>query len=253
MKKYLLFALSILLLLISCDDNIVTPEPNNYGLTGRVLDKSGNIIPGVKIYCLFNYHYFPNPEIPDLLFKNTKVDSFGYALEQNFYNPVYNSTFLRYSLASDADVELVIRERNTGLIKYTYSDYQYYGLYQHYLNKIVDSLQLENGSYFISLKVSENGVTQFQDEKKMYVISELGTPNAISDENGRYFFDYKKATISDTVFYTVDGQNIHPQVITNYINFIFKKDGYLPETINTELYQDILLGRDVILKEEELK
>jgi hypothetical protein len=253
MKKYMFIGLALVFLLISCEDDIVAPVPDNYGLTGRVLDKSGNIITGVKIYCLFNYYYFPNPEVPNLPYKISSVDSFGNALYQNFYNPVYNSAFVRYSLAADMDIKLVIKEYNTGLIKYNYSGYQYYGLYQHYLNKMVDSLQLENGCYIISLDLSKDGVTQFQDEKKMYVVSDLGAPNSLSDENGRYFFDYNKAFIADTIFYTVDGQNIYPQIIINQINFVFKKDGYLPEKISTELYPDILLGRDVILKEEELK
>lgn len=251
MKKYLFIVLSLVFLLISCKDDIVAPVPENYGLTGRVLDKSGNIIPGVKIYCLFNYYYLPNTEMLNITNKVSDVDSFGNELYQNFYNPVYNSTFLRYSLAADADIELLIREKITGQVKYEYSGFQYYGLYQHYMNKIVDSLQLENGNYTISLKISVNGVTQFQDEKTMFVISELGTPNSISNENGWYFFDYNKASIADTIFYTVDGQNIYVQKITNQINLLFRKDGYLDETIRTELYPDILLGRDVILKEED--
>jgi len=246
------FALAALLF-FSCDDEILIPPVENYGINGRIMDESGNPISGVQVYYLFNYYYMPNLTATDKPMNETEVDSFGYALYQNFPNPVYNSSFIRYSLAADMDVELTVKENSTGTVKYKYSGFNYYGLYQHHLNEIVTSFQLENGGYTIALKVSKNGAFKYEAEKKMIVISDIGKPNSVSDGNGKYFFDYNKACIGDTLLYTTDGEHIYPNEITNQVNLLFKKDGFLTETISTSLYPEILLDRDVILKVEEVQ
>ena len=241
------------LLFVSCDDEILIPPVENYGINGRIMDESGNPISGVKVYYLFNYYYIPNLTATDKPMNEAEVDSFGYALYQNFPNPVYNSSFIRYSLAADMDIELTVKENPTGTVKYTYSGFNSYGLYQHHLDEIVTSFQLENGGYTIGLKASKNGALKYEAEKKMIVISDIGKPNSISDGNGKYFFDYNKACIGDTLFYTTDGEHIFPNVTTNEVNLLFKKDGFLTETISTTLYPEILLDRDVILKVEEVQ
>ena len=116
------------------------------------MDESGNTISGVKVYYLFNYYYIPNLTATDKPMNETEVDSFGYALYQNFPNPVYNSSFIRYSLAADMNIELTVKESFSGTVKYTYSGFNFYGLYQHHFDEIVSSLQLENGCYLIVLK-----------------------------------------------------------------------------------------------------
>jgi len=246
------FALAALFF-VSCDDEILTPPVEYYGINGRIMDESGNPISGVKVYYLFNYHYIPNLAATDKPMNEAEVDSFGYALYQNFPNPVYNSSFIRYSLAADMDIELTVKENSTGTVKYIYSGFNSYGLYQHHLNEIVTSFQLENGSYIVALKASKNGALKYEAEKKMIVISDIGKPNSVSDGNGKYFFDYNKACIGDTLFYTTDGEHIFPNVTTNEVNLLFKKDGFLTETISTTLYSEILLDRDVILKVEEVQ
>ena len=246
------FALAALLF-FSCDDEILYPPEKNYGINGRIMDESGNPISGVKVYYLFNYYSIPNLPAPDKPMNEAEVDSFGYALYQNFPNPVYNSSFIRYSLAADMDIELTVKECFSGTIKYIYSGYFYYGLYQHHFNEIVNSLQLENGCYSVMLKVSKNGILEYEAEKKMFVISDIGKPNSFSDGSGKYFFDYNKACIGDTLLHTTDGENIYPNVINNQVYLLFKKDGFLTETISTTLYSEILLDRDVILKLEELQ
>lgn len=251
-KIIYLFAIAALII-IGCDDEILYPPEKNYGINGRIMDESGNTISGVKVYYLFNYYYIPNLTATDKPMNEAEVDSFGYALYQNFPNPVYNSSFIRYSLAADMNIELTIKESFSGTMKYTYSGFNFYGLYQHHFNEIVNSLQLENGSYTIILKVSKSGTLQYEAKKKMFVISDIGKPNSISDGNGKYFFNYNKASIGDTLLYTTDGENIYPNVITNQVNLLFKKDGFLTETISTTLYSEILLDRDVILKLEEVQ
>ena len=246
------FALAALFF-VSCDDEILTPPVKNYGINGRIMDESGNPISGVKVYYLFNYYYIPNLTAIDKPMKEAEVDSFGYSLYQNFPNPVYNSSFIRYSLAADMDIELTVKDNSTGKVKYTYSGFNSYGLYQHHLNEIVASFQLENGSYTIGLKVSKNGTLKYEAKKKMFVISDIGKPNSVSDGNGKYFFDYNRACIGDTLLFTIDGEYIYPNVINTQVNLLFKKDGFLTETISTTLYPEILLDRDVILKLEKLQ
>lgn len=241
------------LLFVSCDDEILTPPVEDYGINGRIMDESGNPISGVKVYYLFNYYYIHNLIATDKPMNEAEVDSFGYDLYQNFPNPVYNSSFIRYSLAADMDIELTVKENSTGTIKYTYSGFNSYGLYQHHLDEIVTSFQLENGGYTIELKASKNGTLKYEAEKKMIIISDIGKPNSVSDGNGKYFFDYNKACIGDTLFYTTDGEHIYPNEIYNQVNLLFKKDGFLTETISTTLYPEILLDRDVILKLEEVQ
>jgi len=241
------------LLFVSCADEILNPPEVNYGINGRIMDESGNPISGVKVYYLFNYSNIPNLPAPDKPINKADVDSFGYAFYQNFPNPVYNSSFIRYSLAADMDIELTVKENFTGTIKYTHSGFNFYGLYQHHFNEIVNSLQLENGSYTIAIKVSKNGTLKYEAAKKMFVISDIGKPNSISDRNGNYFFDYNKACIGDTLLYTSDGEYIYTNIIYNQVNLLFKKDGFLTETISTTLLPTILLNRDVILKLEEVQ
>ena len=251
MKSIVYIFLVLSLLFIGCNDEILFTPEKNYGINGRILNESGDPIPGVKIYCLFDYYYIPNLTIPNKPMNEAEVDSFGYSLYQNFPNPIYNSSFLRYSIASDMDIELTVKECFSGTIKYVYSGYFYYGLYQHHFNEIVNSLQLENGCYSVILKVSKNGIPNYEAEKKMFVISDIGKANSVSDGSGKYIFDYKKACIGDTLFYTTDGENIYPNVIDNQVNLLFKKDGFLTEIVSTTLYSEILLDRDVILKLEE--
>lgn len=245
------FLLIISFLIIGCDDDTLTPLENAYGLTGRILDESGNTIDGAKIYYMFNYNYFPTSQLYKPFLTPANTDSFGYSFNQNFPNPVYNSSFVRYSLGSDVSIELTIAEKKSGKIKYSYSNYNYYGLYQHYFNNLVDSLQLENGCYVLSIKAITEGTTVFYDEKTMFVLSDLGAPNYTSDKYGRYFFDYNNASIGDTIDFTYDGENIYSRYINSQVNFLVKKDGYIPEVVNIELYKTILINQDIILKEEE--
>ncbi|MEW6006011.1 MAG: hypothetical protein AB1695_11925 [Stygiobacter sp.] len=250
--KIYLFTLTALLF-VNCADEILNPPTENYGIKGRIMDESGNSISGVKVYYLFNYSYLPKLTTIHKLMNKNDVDSFGYALYQNFPNPVYNSSFIRYSLAADMNIELTVKEDFTGKVKYTNSGFNSYGLYQYHFNEIVNSLQLENGSYTIILKVSKNGTLKYEAKKKMFVISDIGKPNSLSDKNGQYFIDYKKACIGDTLLYSTDGEHIFPDIINNYVNLLFKKDGFLPEIISTRLYSSVLLNRDVILKSEQVK
>lgn len=251
MIKIYLACFLVLLIFLSCDDTIITPPEPELGVTGKVIDEYGNPLSDVKVFYLFNFNYIPNLPSSDNLLNDTEIDSFNYELFQNFPNPVYNSSFIRYSLNSDADIELTLTELYSGLVKYSVSKPSYYGIYQHYFNNIVDSLQLENGFYKVEFKAFKNGILKYKSEKKLVVISDLGKPCSTSDKNGKFYFDYDKSFIGDTLTYAIDDQYSYTLQIDKSVNLIFRKEGYFDETINTTLYKDILLNRDVVMRKEE--
>ena len=111
MKNIVYVFVVLAIFFIGCDEEILYPPEKNYGINGRIMDESGNTISGVKVYYLFNYYYIPNLTATDKPMNETEVDSFGYALYQNFPNPVYNSSFIRYSLAADMNIELTVKEK----------------------------------------------------------------------------------------------------------------------------------------------
>lgn len=251
MYKIYLAGLITLFIYVSCKDTITNPIKPDYGITGRIIDESGKPISNVNVYYLLNFSYIPNIQISDKSLNETNVDSFGFDLSQNFPNPVYNSCFIRYSLNSDADIELKITECFSGKVKYSFSKASYYGLYQHYFKNIVDSLQLENGFYKVELKAFNSGALTYASEKKMVVISDLGRPGSISDKNGKYYFDYDKSSIGDTLIYSLSDGYSYQIVIDKTVNLLFQKQGYSSEIINTTLYREVLLNRDVVMKEKE--
>lgn len=240
---------------ISCDyeDETFIVEPvQSYGIQGVVMDTSGKPLTDVKIYNLFNYNYIPNKNfIPKNNLNMTSIDSFGFQLFQNFPNPVYNSSFIRFSIPDNMDIELTLKNLVTGDIISIIEGFYNYGFYQHYLDTIVNKYQLENGPYLISLKAKKDEVLKFFDEKKLFVISDIGNPNIISNKDGIYFFDYKTSFIGDTIISTIDGTFTYPIPIGNRINLLFKKDGYIPAVIDAFLYPELLINRDVILIKEE--
>jgi hypothetical protein len=241
----------ISLIFNSCSKSGINEPEQLYGLQGIVKDTVGKPLNDVSIYCLFSYSYIPNGSyVPEPVPKPTEVDSFTFKLEQNFPNPVYNSSFVRFAIPDDMNIEFTLKEKLSGSVKYDLSGFYYYGLYQNYLENIVTNYQLENSCYIMHLEAGKNGNPGFTAEKKLFVVSDIGKPNTESESNGYYFFDYKKACIGDTIISTLDGTNTNPILITNEINLLFKRDGYLPEIIKVSLYPELLINRDVILKKE---
>jgi|GEM_PF-5469590 len=241
----------LILVSYSCSESgINNPETPTSGVTGKVLDIAGKPINTVSVYYLFNYNYVPNYS-PLKVTEISGADSFGFSFYQNFPNPVYNSSFVRFSIPDDMDIELTLKDLVSGSMKFTLSGFYYYGFYQHHFNEIVISSNLENSCYLIKFRALKNGVLMFDADKKLTIVSDIGKPNATSNDKGIYSFDYRKACIGDTIFSTTNGNNIYPYEITNHIYLLFKKDGYLPEIIEIDLYPDLLLSRDVVLRKEE--
>lgn len=248
--KLILYGL-IFFIVNSCSDNIVNEPRESSGVLGMVVDTAGKPIPDVKIFCLYWYDYYPiYPNLNKENFKFFTPGSFDFELKQNFPNPVQNSTFIRFSLPYDCDIKLTIKNKISGQIVYSLNGTYAYGLYQQYLGDIVSNLQLENGNYIITLTAKGSLGQELIAEKNLFVVSVFGQPNAITERNGSYFFDYQKAFINDTVFITYVEDNPFPKQISNRVYLYFIKEGYFPSIVSVDLISNFLLRRDVILYKE---
>lgn len=252
--KYIVYVFALTaLLFFSCDDEILYPPEKNYGITGKIYDDSGNPIAGVKIYYLFNYMDIPIYSAVEKATNNVSSADFGNKLYQNFSNPVYNSTFMRFSLDSETDLKFELKEKKSSKVIHSFSGRYSYGLYQHYFNKIVDSLDLENGMYIMELETSLGGTIKFKDQKTLVVASDLGKPNCFSDNNGDYLFNYSNAFIGDTINFTLDGENIYPNQVSNSVFLLFRKEGYYSKSVGYEIFPTILLNQDIVLYQELIR
>jgi len=216
------------------------------------MDTLGNPLNGVKIYCLFNYNYIP-PTNPKISLTTPTTDSlFENKLFQNFPNPVFYDTYIRYSVRSVSVVDLEIQFKINRKKLFTYTDTLQYGLYQNYLGYISNDTNFINGIYNYTFKVHSLNGNEFFDEKEMLIIGTENKPNAVSDDKGKYFFNSDYAFIGDTVTVSNgnDPNNTYKETITDFIYFLFKKDGYVPKIIGLKVYQDILFSQDVVLEEE---
>lgn len=250
MRKLTFTFLSFMILFWGCSEEILPPSENVYGITGLIYDQNGIPVDGVKIYYLFNYIDIPIYNSSERPIGIDSVNEFENKLYQNFSNPVYNSTFLRFSLDSEMDLKFELKEKKSSKIVHSFAGRYNYGLYQHYFDRLVDSLDLENGMYVMDLETSNNGIVTFKSQKTLVVVSDIGKPNSISDNYGKYLYSYNDAFIGDTINFTLDGEDIYPQEITNSIYLLFKKDGYYSRSVAYELFPNMLLNQDIILYKE---
>lgn len=258
MQKSKSFVVILLLLLLthSCEEpNINDPGlETKFGISGKVMDENGNNLDGVTVYCLFNNYYFPNDIFQsDVLECIAQSDSFAFNLFQNFPNPFYNSSFIRFSIPTASEIEFSIQEKISKKNVYTLTGNYQYGLYQVYLNGIVAEQQLENGNYSMTLKTIKNSNILNKAEKSIFIISDLGKPSCITRKDGIYFFSYKKALIGDTIIYAPNDFYTDTLFITKDINFFFRKNGYKDKIINAVLYPSLLINTDVVMEKGGVK
>jgi hypothetical protein len=244
--------ITFLFSILSCEKENPLQPIQKHGLSGIIMDSAGMPIQNVKIYCYYNFIYVPNP--PKLMKEKFNINipsSFGFGLYQNFPNPVYDGTFLRFSIPHNTNIELTIKNELSGTIVYRISEFYNYGYYQFYLQDIVPKLNLENGKYLVTLKAKRINEPDFVQVKNLYVVSDLGLPNAISDNRGFYYFNYNKSFIGDTVIVASnDVSYTFTNIIKNEINLVFKKEGYKTEFVKVRLFPSLLINRDVILIKE---
>lgn len=243
----LLFLVSALS--ISCWDNSTNPVTNTGGIRGRILDSKGNPISGVNIYCLFNYGYFPvdTNNFPRKI--STIADSvFSFNLYPSYPNPFYNNIFLRFSLAEQASVNISI-QNSSGNTIYNYKDSLNYGLYQKFIPDLVKNNLLQNGVYKVLFSVIGKDLKVFSASQNILVISNLGSPNTVSDTKGNYNFNYNQAFVGDSLCLTQSGDiQIVPNItLTSFVNLYFEKDGYAQYQIQFNLFPNFYLNQDIVL------
>lgn len=239
--------------LCSCVQENVAPliEEPRYGLYGTVMDSSGRPLDSVRVFCLFSY-WFP-PEVKGSRFGLTRlsdIDTFSFRLYQNFPNPFSQSTYLRFSLPRYCDIRLTIADRLDGSVKYVYTETLLPGFYQMYLHRLVDSLRLRNGPYTYTLWVNIGQGIHYQATRQMFVISDSGMPNSVSNVRGQYFFDYREAFIGDSVWYSYNGEDVYPYRLYNSVTLLVQRRGYVRRTFLVDIYPTILLRRDIVLIRE---
>ena len=252
--KATFFGISLLLLTIpACKEDATAPPPiaeSKYGLTGVVVDSSGARLDSVAVYCLFYSSFIPPENAGHSLTRLGDADTFAFELHQNFPNPFSHSTFIRFSFPSQVGVRLSIVDRFDGIAKDVYVDNLPLGLYQLYLSRIVDSLNLRNGPHTFLLEATTTGGV-YTLSSEAFVISDSGLPAAATNTSGTYVFEYNQAFVGDSVMLTSNGDDIYPIFLTNSVYLLFQRDGYRSETIESEIFSDLLLQRDVVLFKEE--
>jgi hypothetical protein len=235
----------------NCKDDPTGPTVNSHaGIQGIVYDTSGHPLDSVRIFCLYYFNYYSpaNTKGKSAIFRVNKPDTFGFNLYQNFPNPVQNTTFLRFSLPIACSTNISVTDRANGEVKYSYSDSLPEGLYQLYLNNLVDSLQLHNGPYTYSIIAkSTTGIT-YNASKELFVVSDVGSPNATTGTDGMYFFDYKNAFVGDSVaVYTNEIYPIYNVSLGKNITLLIERRGYYTQYYETYLNPNIQIHSDIIM------
>lgn len=250
--KYL-FILIFFYFLLSCSDVLCPPDniEIDSGIKGIVTDTLGQPLENVDVFCLYYFSYLPNEVTQSFsLQKTSKIDSFAFNLAQNFPNPFSNSTFLRFSLPDKSSVDFKIINRISNKTVYKFSKELNGGYFQYYLKNIVDSLNLLNGPYSYTLNAQLKDGILYSDKKELFIISDKGRPNSITDSQGKYVFDYRYTFVGDSVIVNDRKEYLHSINLTNSVYLLFKKNGYYPKTIRVTLYPDVVLTNDIILIEE---
>lgn len=247
---FISFLFFLIFSLYTCSEGPVGPVANiDAGVAGIVYDTSGHPLDSVRIYCLYSFFYNPIPmksQANILRISNSK--KFEFNLFQNFPNPVQNSTFLRFSLPTSCSVNISITERATGKIRYTYSKSLLEGLYQLYLNNLVDSLQLPNGRYTYNIVAKSELDTEYNASKEMFVASDHGNPSDLTKTDGKYFFDYKNAFVGDSVaIFSSELIPIYNVVLGRNINLLLERRGYYSLFTSMNLSPKIQIHSDLIM------
>jgi len=244
--------LLVLCCVLSCNDpSSPSFVETKFGIKGVVTDTAGNVLENVNVFCLYYTQHIPSELDSHVSLERVAYASdFEFSLEQNFPNPFSNSTFLRFSLPSRAFVRLNIIDKFENKPVYQFSDTLLEGYYQQFLDNIVDSLQLRNGSYLYRLDALLDDGTSYSDSKELFIISDKGKPNSKTNEQGQYIFEYKYVFKGDTLVIKSDKNSSSIVQLTNIVYLLFKKDGYNSTIIRATLYPDILLAHDIVLTDE---
>ncbi len=250
--RYLVFliALIIAFCLETCKDNPVNQgSAGSAGISGTVYDPSGHPLDSVKVYCLYSFAL--SSETTSHRFHTegaAKVDTFGFTLYQNFPNPFQNSTYLRFSIPVQCSVSISLTDRISGKVIYSTTGSFLDGMYQVYLENIVDSLQMHNGPYSYKFSATGNGGQTFSASKEVFVVSDLGKPNSLTATDGMYYFNYADAFVGDSVMtYTSDLYPSYATTLGGNVTLLFERRGYESYYSSAKVYPTIQFHSDIIM------
>ena len=224
------------------------------GLKGTVVDTTGRPLKNVKIFCLYHQRYiFQDINSKQSLKKMNTNKSFDFKLEQNFPNPFSNSTFIRFALPDSADIDFKVINKLNNKIGYQFSETLGGGYYQKYLDKIVEKYQLKNGPWRYTLTAKISDTLMYADTLELFVISDKGTPNSITNKYGIFYFDYREIFAGDSLVFKNIWDCSNTIHLGNTVNLLFEKEGYKPDVISVTMYPDIILDHDVVLIKKDSK
>lgn len=92
---------------------------------------------------------------------------------------------------------------------------------------------------------------EYNASKEMFILSNPGYPNYITNENGYYTFNYKNAFVGDSV--PVRFNEISPGykiILNSNITLLFKRNGYYPVYKNISLSPDTLVNMNITMTRE---
>lgn len=257
MRCFTFLIIVILPLLVYACSEPMEPEPQVMnGLTGRVVDSSGVALDSVSIYCY--YSYYPGStgsnfemSLPKRL---NKTASFDFSFSGNYPNPVYNSTYIKFSLPGKSHIGISVTRNSAAKASYLHSGDFEGGLYQYQFKDIVDSLKLMNGPYTIRFSALSDSGRQFNASCPMFVISDRGTPNAAATSKGEYYLPFSEAFVGDSVVTPgSDYMSYYKRYLGNYVYLYVKRRGYMPLVMQIALYRNLLLHQDIVLYKENMK
>ena len=177
-----LFTLVGALCLETCKDNPVSQGSGGIaGVAGTVYDTSGHPLDSVRVYSLYSFNIGYNMMSHRMhVDRINNVDTFGFNLYQNLPNPIQNSAYLRFSIPVPSSVSISLTDRMNGVVVYSLAESFLDGMYQLYLDNLVDSLQMHNGPYLYKFRAIGNGGQKYSGSKEVFVVSDVGRPNSVT-------------------------------------------------------------------------
>lgn len=255
-RRYSAFLLIVILpiLISACSDPAEPEQQITNGLAGRIVDSSGVALDSVNIYCYYSYYPASNSgpyfeaSLPKRLNKTVGLD---FTFFRNYPNPVYNSTYIKFALPGKSHIGISVTRSSETKASYVYSDDYQGGLYQYKLNNIVEDQKLKNGPYIISFSALSDSGKQFNASCSMFVVSDLGTPNAAANSRGEYYLPFSEAFVGDSVFVSnSDYTEYYKSFLGNYVYLFVKRRGYRPLVMQVALFRNLLLHQDIVLYKE---
>jgi hypothetical protein len=231
-KKILIcfYFLELSAVFLSCSDNPKGPSLNTrLALSGTVSNTQGEKLEGAGVH--FIYKFTEVPWLSKKKHPSHHADAIPipgiYSLYQNYPNPFYNTTVIRFQVLSESDVRLsVLSYPDKDTIQVITNRTYPAGLFQ----VVYDGMGgLSNDIYYYSLDTKEYHSTKEmchliidQNELKQ------DKANGYTDKNGFFEIEYRTIPIGEKIISTSeDGpDSLYFHYITDSLAMVFTKQGY---------------------------